>query len=136
MLELHRGVDRAHRRNGAAPELRARQYVRFVHRAQPPRAVLRARVSKRGDALDLRRRIGLRIPCALYALFGDVPALAKIHSPREFTHNLEIQIPEAIRLQGRDSSQRLEQFHGTNVDVEPQPFAKIEQSTLRALPDG
>src|SRR5256884_9229667 len=69
-------------------------------------------------------------------LFRGEPALAKIHSAGEFAHNLEIQIPKSIRLQGRDSSQRFDQLHGTNIDVQPQPFSQIEQSAFRALPDG
>src|SRR5260370_5779972 len=98
MFEFYPRIDRAHGHDGVAPKLRASQYVRFVHGAQSPRTVLRARISKRGDPLDLRRRIRFRVPGTLYTLFGGVPALAKIHSAGEFAHNLKIQIPETIGL--------------------------------------
>src|SRR4029077_20113475 len=78
----------------------------------------------------------LCVPGPLHALFGRVSALAKVHSAGELAHNLEIEVPEPVRFQGRNSSQRLEQFYGTNVYIQPQPLSQIEQSALRPLADG
>src|SRR4029077_2299732 len=88
------------------------------------------------DALDLRSRVRFRVPGALDALFRGVPALAKIHSSGELAHNLKIQVPEPVDLQGRNALQRLDPPHGANVDVESQTFSQIEQPGLGALPDG
>src|SRR5579859_2739572 len=134
VLQLHGRVDAAHRHNGPPPKLRTHQNVGLVHRTHAPRAILRPREGKRRNALDLRSRIRLRIPCALDAILGYVAPLAEVHSSRKLAHNLNIQIAQTLRLKRRNSAQRLQHLHRTHIHIKPHPRTQTKQPALRPLP--
>jgi len=68
--------------------------------------------------------------------FRTIPALAEIHPTGKFAHNLNIQVPQAVRLQRRNPSQRLNQFHGRTFTYSPSPLRRSSSPVSGRFPTG
>ena len=136
VLELHVGIDGAHRGDGAAPELRTAEDVGLVHGAKAARTGLGAGERKGGDALDFGRGIGFGVKGALDPIFLDGAALAEVHATGQLAHDFEIEIPEAVLFQRRDTAQGFDHLYGAQIDEEAESFAQVEQAVFRALAGG
>src|SRR5882724_7026805 len=133
MVEADAGISRAHGCDRATPELRTGQHVGFVDRADSSRAAFRTRESESRDALYLRGRVRFGVKGTLYAFFDHAAALAEIYASGKLAHDFEVQITQPVSAQWRDSAQRLQQFYGTNINVESEPLPQRQQAALRAF---
>jgi len=56
--------------------------------------------------------------------------------PASSANDFKVQIAEAVLLQRRDTAQRFDDLHGTQIDVKAESFAQIEQAVFGTLAAG
>ena len=118
--------------HGLAPQGRGGQHVGFVHAGQAAVACRGSLEGIAGHAFDFRDAVGGDVARPSLVLLAFDLVLTEINIPGEFADDFEVAIDQALRAEGRNSSQGRTQSSRSQIDIEAELLAQTQKSRLGA----